>query len=271
MGSSTTLCRLSDMSIKGLASSPESGRMRTVSTFIRRVGEPIVVLVAAAIGLLSSILFGAFATYPYFPSIPGWSEYPEPLALTREKLVENGVIAVVLVAGIAIVLLIVRRFGAGSWVKAPIQLLTFSSASWVVVYAWRLAGRDAIGTEAGVSTLWLAVVLISGLVAVWVGLAVGAVELGIRPAASRLRGQAVAVVPRSHFLSGESWSSWGWSGCGLPPGEPLTGWSCPSSQPSSAPLGSGGPFDRPPPAVPVVTRRIRLPRSTCGRPASRRP
>jgi hypothetical protein len=161
-----------------------------------------VAAVASVIGFLSSMLFGAFAIDPYFPSVPGWAEYPEPAAVIQGTLLFNGGLLLVVLAVVAVVLALVRRFVVPEWLRASLKVLTVSIATWVVVFAWRLAGKDAIGTEFSGSNRWLLVAFVSGLVMLWLGILIGGVELGIRPEVLRLRGRPVTQLsPRRLLLS----------------------------------------------------------------------
>lgn len=223
-----------------IASAPYLRDFEPCLDALRRFGPLSMALAGVAIGFFSSMVFGAFASYPYFPSVPGWAQYPEPVSLTQEKILFNGVLALAVIVGVGITLVLAQRSALGAALKALLRISTVSLAAWVVVYSWRLTGRDAIGTEAGVLNTWLSVVFVAGLVLLWVGLLAGAVDLGIRrrcfscEADQSLQPPPVEYSPDACSLS-EDWLC----GCGSVHGAPPIGSSSPSSAPRGVPPGCG--------------------------------
>ena len=69
--------------------------------------------------------------------------------------------------------------------------MIYSVGAWVIVYGWRLTGRDVIGTEftGGNAGIWAVVGL--GLVLFWVGALAGGVDLGVPSVMSELAGRSL--------------------------------------------------------------------------------
>ncbi len=157
----------------------------------RRLVPPAVVIVGLVVGFVSSLLFGAFATWPYFPGIPGWEQYPEPIETTWEKLTLNGLLAVVVLLGVGAAVVLVGRLISRPSVVAGVRVMIYSVGAWVIVYGWRLTGRDVIGTELAGGNAWIWSVFVVGLVFFWIGALAGGVDLGARTVIGELAGRSL--------------------------------------------------------------------------------
>ncbi|MEX1004967.1 MAG: hypothetical protein WD990_13115 [Acidimicrobiia bacterium] len=170
---------------------PSSERERSAADHARLLLPPAAVIVGLVVGFVSSLLFGAFATWPYFPAIPGWEQYPEPIELTWEKLTVNGLLAFVVLVGVGAAVVLVGRLISRPSVVAAARVMISSVGAWVIVYGWRLTGRDVIGTEFNGGNGWIWTVVVLGLVLFWSGALAGGVDLGIRSVIGELAGRSL--------------------------------------------------------------------------------
>jgi hypothetical protein len=179
----------------------QSDEARSVADHARLLIAPAVVIAGLVVGFVSSLLFAAFAAWPYFPSIPGWEQYPEPIETTWEKLTVNGLLAFVVLVGVGAAVVLAGRLISRPSVVAVARVMIYSVGAWVIVYGWRLTGRDVIGTEFTGGNAWIWAVVVLGLVLFWVGALAGGVDLGVRSVLGELAGRSLRPNRVSQFTA----------------------------------------------------------------------
>jgi hypothetical protein len=170
---------------------PSSDEGRSAADLARLLIPPAVVVFGLVVGFFSSLLFGAFATWPNFPAAPSWEQYPEPIETTWEKLSINGLLALVVLVGVAAAVVLVGRLISRPSIVSGARVMIYSVGAWVIAYGWRLAGRDVIGTESTGDNVWIWTVVVLGLVLFWYGALGGGVDLGLRSMVGELAGRAL--------------------------------------------------------------------------------
>lgn len=171
---------------------------------VTRIVQVMFVLGAAVVGALMACVFGLFASEPYFPTIPGWVQYPEPWPMTVRKLTGNLALALVVGGLVAVLVRQSRQLRAPEQVRAAVRLLVWSGAAFIVLSGWQLTGRDAIGSEpmAVGPVTWPLVTCLVGTCLVYAGVAVGAADIGLRAELRSLLGRPATVLPRRQVLVG---------------------------------------------------------------------